>query len=612
MSVEFLRKLSDIICEAESEQLLAPNGNPSKLTPKQWNQVRTPQFKAWFGDWENNPSTASKVVDENGEPMVMYHGGNGGITVFNKQLAGTVNKSDWGQGVYFTPSQWSAENYMHDANKKNDARSNELWDEMESTAKEYGTDVMSMSIDLRNGKITQDQYNELSRLDNEWIQARRNAEKTGTGAIYAAFLNIRNPEYYTPGGITDPYLADYAHNKGKDGIIIEYRDGGFDEIVVFHPNQIKSAIKNSGKFSSSNSNIYEEVKLLPSNGRPSKQEYTPQFKAWFGDSKVVDSNKNPLRVYHGTTKDFDTFVAGMGKAHPMLATDDNKLGFFFTPEPGSKSDSGPWSGAARYAGMVQKDGTPVGKHGSNIIPVYLKIESPYKVEMSEYFKSAGNWTQEGIEVLGFDGIIVTRNKQPLMYVAFHPTQIKSAIGNTGKYSLKHPSITENDEYTAKVNIPIPTFYEDIPNENWLQGKIRYAVEKPRSKYGVPEMSSITGYFSSYVYIPIRWLNAIKGQNGEQSNVRVDALNGIRQVIQQTGKFPLTDSGKEYAPYIEIGYDGIPWISEGNHRIMAAAAEGLEYIPIELRYFDGGQRNVDRKWSPNNILEITKRILSEKS
>ena len=55
-------------------QLLAPNGKVSNLTEKQYAQVRTKAFKEWFGDWENNPSEASKVVDENGEPLVVYHG----------------------------------------------------------------------------------------------------------------------------------------------------------------------------------------------------------------------------------------------------------------------------------------------------------------------------------------------------------------------------------------------------------------------------------------------------------------------------------------------------------------------------------------------------------
>ncbi len=30
----------------------APNGKPTKLSEKQWVQVRTPAFKEWFGDWE--------------------------------------------------------------------------------------------------------------------------------------------------------------------------------------------------------------------------------------------------------------------------------------------------------------------------------------------------------------------------------------------------------------------------------------------------------------------------------------------------------------------------------------------------------------------------------
>ena len=54
-------------------QLLAPNEKPSNLTPEQYKLVRTPEFKAWFGDWENDSENASKVVDENGEPKVMWH-----------------------------------------------------------------------------------------------------------------------------------------------------------------------------------------------------------------------------------------------------------------------------------------------------------------------------------------------------------------------------------------------------------------------------------------------------------------------------------------------------------------------------------------------------------
>jgi len=64
--------------------LLAPNGKPSNLTPEQYELVRTPEFKAWFGDWENDPENSSKVIDkETKEPLVVYHGTSADFTIFD-------------------------------------------------------------------------------------------------------------------------------------------------------------------------------------------------------------------------------------------------------------------------------------------------------------------------------------------------------------------------------------------------------------------------------------------------------------------------------------------------------------------------------------------------
>jgi predicted N-acetyltransferase YhbS len=75
--------------------LLAPNGNESNLTPEQYKLVRTPEFKAWFGDWENHPEDASKVVDENGEPLVVYHGSPNNFNIFRKGVAGEIHFVDF-------------------------------------------------------------------------------------------------------------------------------------------------------------------------------------------------------------------------------------------------------------------------------------------------------------------------------------------------------------------------------------------------------------------------------------------------------------------------------------------------------------------------------------
>jgi hypothetical protein len=70
----------------EQEQpLLAPNGRPSKLPPLQYKLVRTPEFKNWFGDWETDPENSSKVVDENGEPLLLYHGSPNKFDVFDRK-----------------------------------------------------------------------------------------------------------------------------------------------------------------------------------------------------------------------------------------------------------------------------------------------------------------------------------------------------------------------------------------------------------------------------------------------------------------------------------------------------------------------------------------------
>jgi hypothetical protein len=79
--------------------LLAPNGKPSNLPKNLYDYVRTSEFKSWFGDWENNPKNASKIIDENGEPLLVYHGTKFKFDEFdeNKQ------KNGWlGKGFYFT------------------------------------------------------------------------------------------------------------------------------------------------------------------------------------------------------------------------------------------------------------------------------------------------------------------------------------------------------------------------------------------------------------------------------------------------------------------------------------------------------------------------------
>ena len=84
---------------ADDTFMKAPNGKPTNLNERQWLQVRTKNFKNWFGDWENDPKNASKVVDENGEPLVVYHETDVEWNIFDPSY--NIGKR-YGTGLYTT------------------------------------------------------------------------------------------------------------------------------------------------------------------------------------------------------------------------------------------------------------------------------------------------------------------------------------------------------------------------------------------------------------------------------------------------------------------------------------------------------------------------------
>lgn len=141
---------------------------------------------------------------------------------------------------------------------------------------------------------------------------------------------------------------------------------------------------------------------------------------------------------------------------------------------------------------------------------------------------------------------------------------------------------------------------DVPNDDWLRSKIEYAKKRGKNSFGVPHMGSITGYYEGPIKIPVSILSRIPGQRAEQTNVRHKDLEAIKDIMKKTGKLPLTDDGKEYVPYIEVAYDGSAWVSEGNHRIMAAKELGWDSLPVEIRYFDGGERVENGPLYPRKI------------
>lgn len=211
----------------------------------------------------------------------------------------------------------------------------------------------------------------------------------------------------------------------------------------------------------------------------SAQTDTEAFRNWFGDSKVVDENGQPLVVYHGTARDFDAFSgSAQGDNFGDYEGAFPRDGFWFTNSP---------SNAAWYASVSANglEGERAGG-GQRTVPVYLSIKNPYRytAEMFAEEGEAGIPSQYALEQQGYDGLIVEVTSdedvdtpeadamwakytptlgapigwpadlraeyerlldvppaiQYTHYVAFRPEQIKSALGNTGGFDPADPSI----------------------------------------------------------------------------------------------------------------------------------------------------------------------------
>ncbi len=78
--------------------------NSSRNVNSVSDQTETENFKKWFGDWQKNPTKASKVVNEDGTPKVVYHGTNAELKAeYLKQVVQIQKKHHLPESAAFLP-----------------------------------------------------------------------------------------------------------------------------------------------------------------------------------------------------------------------------------------------------------------------------------------------------------------------------------------------------------------------------------------------------------------------------------------------------------------------------------------------------------------------------
>jgi hypothetical protein len=217
---------------------LAPNGKPSNLNDQQYKQVRTPEFKAWFGDWENDPKNASKVVDENGEPMVYYHGTN---------IQEDFDKFSTGDGkrryMFLSPDSEFASEYARAMNGRVipafvNARKVFNPSELSEESREQIFDIAERSF--------------LKTLG--WMN---NPDDAAYDQAYNFVRNLVDAREDNWLYVESDSIQEFIKDKGYDAVYV--RETGVNNIGVINPNQIKSATGNTGAFSTTDNRIQASV-----------------------------------------------------------------------------------------------------------------------------------------------------------------------------------------------------------------------------------------------------------------------------------------------------------------------------------------------------------------
>lgn len=394
----------------ENEALLAPNGEPSHLTPQQYRQVRTPEFKRWFGDWEKVArfkAAVEKIMSM--EPVAAISG-----QEFQKDgipLTEKVTKF-WKErfnGVAISPEL------------------GEVRLDLEGVKSSIGHGIGSLKSAafacvedvIRNGVVFDRQKN--------W------KERGYDTAVIAAPVTIKGVEYVCE-------------------VVVEQRTNrqGF----YLHEVEIKKKLEDVFKTSTEGGTPQASRSILALRAEDVKREEE-------GMSKVVDENGEPLVVYHGSPHVFTVFDVERSGENFNRSREDGGL-LFFSSLPETAEDV-LHDLEGRFPGT--------GLESARLYACFMRLRRPFTLDLGDASQRpfSGEGVPESVKGspmawylfphelrrgfdegnahgAGYDGIVLKGTNaydgSPEVWgMATDSRQVKSAADNRGTFDSENPDIT---------------------------------------------------------------------------------------------------------------------------------------------------------------------------
>lgn len=345
--------------KADGTYLKAPNGEETNLTPRQWVQVRTQAFKQWFGDWEK----AARIEKlRHSKPVIVK---------YNEEYQ--LNRD--------SAKQWLKDNIRG-----------------EYVNKDTGEKIIISKIGINevtsHGTQNESHLKSLSAIPQmiensvfiDELPNTKEHDKYDSYRYYVVGMKIDNVDYTAKivvGVKGDSKYYDHRLTQIEKGTLIDNLNG-LSNSVAENQNAHDSISKDSKLLS-----------ILQTNA-----------------SKVVDTNGEPLVVYHGS-RNFDPLAQEPGRS---VFRQGNDGGIHF--------------GTLEQAIIRGGDG--------NANAFFLNIRNIKRTaDRDNHTSIIREAKKEGYDGTIYNNIFEAPGKS---FVVFSPSQIKSATSNTGAFSSENPDI----------------------------------------------------------------------------------------------------------------------------------------------------------------------------